>query len=37
MNKAKLLEKAENGEGLTVKEIIAYNKIVKPVTHTYGK
>ena len=37
MNKAELLKKAESGEGLTVEEIKAYNKIVKPQTHTYGK
>lgn len=37
MNKQELLKKVENGEGLTVPEIIEYKKIVKPIKHTYGK
>lgn len=37
MNKAELLKKADSEEGLTVKEVIAYQKLVKPVEHTYGK
>ena len=37
MNKAELLKKAESDEGLTAPEIIAYQKLVKPVVHTYGK
>ena len=37
MNKKELLKKVEAHEGLTVEEIIEYNKIVKPKTHVYGK
>lgn len=37
MNKEALLRKAESNEGMTVSEIKAYQKIVKPVQHTYGK
>lgn len=37
MNKKALLEKAESGEGLTVAEIKAYQKLVKPEKHVYGK
>jgi len=37
MNEAELLKKADSNEGLTVEEIIAYQKLVKPVVHTYGK
>lgn len=37
MNKAELIRKAESGEGLTAKEVLAYQKLVKPVEHTYGK
>lgn len=37
MNKAELIRKAESDEGLTVKEIKAYEKLVKPVEHIYGK
>ena len=37
MTNAELLKKAEGNEGLTVEEIIAYQKLVKPVVHTYGK
>lgn len=37
MNKAELLRIAESGEGMTVKEIKAYQQLVKPVEHTYGK
>ena len=31
-----LEEKAKNG-GLTVEEVIEYQKLVKPVQHVYGK
>jgi len=37
MESAELLKKANRDEGLTVEEIIAYQKLVKPVVHTYGK
>ena len=37
MNKKELLEKVERNEGLTVEEVIEYNKIVKPKKHVYGK
>ena len=37
MNKAKVMRKAEAGEGLTVAEIKGYEKAVKPVKHVYGK
>ena len=37
MNKRELLKKVNSNEGLTVEEIIEYNKIVKPKTHVYGK
>lgn len=37
MNKEALIRKVENDEGLTVAEIKAYRKLVKPVEHTYGK
>ena len=37
MNKAELLRKVQNDEGLTVAEIKAYQKMVKPVKHVYGK
>ena len=37
MNKRELLKKVKANEGLTVEEIIEYNKIVKPKTHVYGK
>ena len=38
MNKKELLKKAERNEGLTVEEVIEYNKIVKPKKqHIYGK
>ena len=37
MNKAKVIRKAEAGEGLTVAEIKVYQKAVKPEKHVYGK
>ena len=37
MNKAKVMRKAEAGEGLTVAEIEVYQKEVKPQKHVYGK
>ena len=37
MNKAKVMRKAEAGEGLTVAEIKVYQKEVKPPKHVYGK
>ena len=37
MNKAKVMRKAEAGEGLTVAEIKVYQKAVKPERHVYGK
>ena len=37
MNKAKVMRKAEAGEGLTVAEIKVYQKTVKPEKHVYGK
>lgn len=37
MNKAKVMRKAEAGEGLTVAEIKVYEKAVKPKKHVYGK
>ena len=37
MNKAKVMRKAEAGEGLTVAEIKVYQKEVKPKKHFYGK
>ena len=37
MNKKELLKKVNANEGLTVEEIIEYQKIVKPVKHVYGK
>ena len=37
MNKAKVMRKAEAGEGLTVAEIRVYQKTVKPERHVYGK
>ena len=37
MNKAKIMRKAEAGEGLTVAEIEVYQKAVKPKRHVYGK
>ena len=36
MNKAKVVQKAEAGEGLTVEEIKVYQKAVKPEKHIYG-
>ena len=37
MNKRELMKKVNANEGLTVEEIIEYQKIVKPVKHVYGK
>ena len=37
MNVEEVIKKAESDEGLTVKEIKAYQKAVKPVKHVYGK
>lgn len=37
MNKARIMQKAENGEGLTVAEIKVFQKTVKPGKHVYGK
>ena len=37
MNKKELLKKVERNEGLTVEEVIEYNKIVKPKKQVYGK
>ena len=37
MNKQEILRKAEANEGMTVAEIRAYQKMVKPVKHVYGK
>ena len=37
MNKAKVMRKAEAGEGLTVAEIKVYQKAVKLERHVYGK
>ena len=37
MNKAKVVQKAEAGEGLTVAEIKVYQKAVKPEKQIYGK
>ena len=37
MNKKELMKKVNANEGLTVEEIIEYQKIVKPVKPVYGK
>ena len=37
MNVEAIIKKAESDEGLTVKEIMVYQKAVKPVKHVYGK
>lgn len=37
MNDSELLAKANTNEGLTVKEIKRYQKLVKPQKHVYGK
>lgn len=37
MNVAELKRKARENEGMTVREIKAYEKIVKPKVHVYGK
>ena len=37
MNRAKVMRKAEAGEGLTGAEIKVYQKAVKPEKHVYGK
>ena len=37
MNVEAVIKKAESDEGLTVKEIKVYQRVVKPVKHVYGK
>ena len=37
LNDKQLLEKVNQGEGLTVYEIKQYQKLVKPQKHVYGK
>ena len=37
MNVEEVIKKAESNEGLTVKEIKVYQRVVKPVKHVYGK
>ena len=37
MTDKEILQKVENGEGLTVPEIIRYQQLVKPVKQVYGK
>ncbi len=37
MKQDEILRKAEANEGMTVEEIMEYQKLVKPKTHTYGK
>lgn len=37
MKNKEILKKAESDEGLTVKEILSYQKTHKPKTHVYGK
>ena len=37
MDIAKVIEKAERGEELTVEEVKVYQVAVKPVQHVYGK
>ena len=37
MNVEAVIKKAESNEGLTVKEIKVYQRVVKPVKHVYGK
>lgn len=37
MNKAKVVQNAQVGEGLTIAEIKVYQKAVKPERHVYGK
>lgn len=37
MNKREILQKAESNEGMTVAEIRAYQKMVKPEKQVYGK
>ena len=37
MKNKEILRKVEANEGLTVEEIILYQKEVKPVKHVYGK
>ncbi len=37
MNREEILRKAEANEGMTVEEIVEYQKLVKPQVHTYGK
>jgi hypothetical protein len=37
MDIAKIIQKADSGESLTVEEVEVYEREVKPVKHTYGK
>lgn len=37
MNVEAVIKKAESNEGLTVKEIKVYQRVVNPVKHVYGK
>ena len=37
LNDKQLLEKVNQGEGLTVDEIKRYHQLVKPQKHVYGK
>ena len=37
MNKRELMKKVKANEGLTVEEVIEYQKLVKPEKHVYGK
>jgi len=37
MDKDELLKKAETDEGLTVEEVIEYERLVKPEKQTFGK
>lgn len=37
MNEQEIMRKAEAGMGLTVEEIQAYQRLVKPTKHVYGK
>jgi hypothetical protein len=37
MNKAELMRKVNNEEGLTVEEIIQYRKLIPPKKEVYGK
>ena len=37
MNKDEVLRKVEAGEGLTVKEVQVYQRLIKPTKRVYGK